>query len=106
MSIEKAKTEIVNQIIEQIKEVLEDPVEEKDSTDRLGDTITEPFQPILEKFKKLIGENEGKKSFIGALIKIFTILLSSRTTTLTKIKKLLRVSTKIALDVWPEQKIP
>ena len=106
MSIDKAKTEIVNQIIEQIKEVLEDSVEEKDSTDGLGDTIKEPFQPILEKSKKLIGENEGKKSFIGALIKIFTILLSSRTTTLTKIKKLLRVSIKIALDVWPEQKIP
>ena len=37
------KTEIVNQIIEQINEVLEDPVEEKDSTDGLGDTIKEIF---------------------------------------------------------------
>ena len=54
----------------------------------------------------LIGENEDKKSFIGALIKIFTILLSSKTATLTSIKKVLRVSTKIALALWPEQKLP
>ena len=80
--------------------ILVDPVEEKDSTDSLGDTIKETFQPILDKFKELIRENKGKKSFIGALIKIFTILL------ITNIKNVLRVSTKIALDLWPEQKLP
>ena len=63
------------------------------------------IQPILDEFKKLIVENEVKKSFIGALIKIFTKLLSPRTATLTKIKKVLRVSTKIAQDLWPEQKL-
>ena len=98
MSIDRAKTKIVNQIIEQIKEALEDPVEEKDSTDGLGDTIKEIFQPILDEFKELIRENEDKKSFIGALIKIFTILLSSRITTLTKIIKVMLVCTKVALD--------
>ena len=77
-----------------------DPVEEKDSTDSLGDTIKETFQPILDKFKELIRENKDKKSFIGALIKIFTILL------ITNIKNVLRVNTKIALDLWPEQKLP
>ena len=102
MSIDRAKTKIVNQIIEQIKEALEDPVEEKDSTDGLGDTIKEIFQPILDEFKELIGENEDKKSFIGALIKIFTILLSSRITTLTKIIKVMLVRTKVALDSWPK----
>ena len=80
--------------------ILVDPVEEKDSTDSLGDTIKETFQPILDKFKELIRENKDKKSFIGALIKIFTILL------ITNIKNVLRVSTKIALDLWPEQKLP
>ena len=32
-SVGEAKTKIVNQIIEQIKEILEDPIEEVDSTD-------------------------------------------------------------------------
>lgn len=85
MSIDRAKTKIVNQIIEQIKEALEDPVEEKDSTDGLGDTIKEIFQPILDELKDLSEEKEGKKSFIGGLIKIFTILLSLRATSLSKI---------------------
>ena len=84
-SVIKAKTEIVNKIVEEITEVLEGPVEDKDSTDGLGDTVKDIFQPILDKFKDLISENEDKKSFIGGLIEIFTILLSSRSTTLAKI---------------------
>ena len=104
-SVDEAKIEIVNKIIKQIKKVLEDPVEDKDPTDGLGDTIKDIFQPILDEFKDLIGKNEDKKSIIGGLIKIFTILLSSRSTTLAKIKKFIRRSTKIALDLWPEQKL-
>ena len=104
LSVDKAKTEIVNKIIEQIKEVLEDPVKEKDSTNDLRDTIKKVFQSILGEFTELIGENNDKKLFIGDLIKMFMILLSSRTKVQIKIKKVLRVSTKIALDLWPEQK--
>ena len=104
LSVDKAKTEIVNKTIEQIKEVLEDPVKEKDSTNDLRDTIKKIFQSILGEFTELIGENNDKKLFIGDLIKMFMILLSSRTKVQIKIKKVLRVSTKIALDLWPEQK--
>ena len=104
LSVDKAKTEIVNKIIEQIKEVLEDPVKEKDSTNDLRDTIKKIFQSILGEFTELIGENNDKKLFIGDLIKMFMILLSSRTKVQIKIKKVLRVSTKIAVDLWPEQK--
>ena len=57
----------------------------------------------MYEFKDLISENEDKKSFIGGLIKIFT--MSSRRTTLAKIKNIIRISTKIALDLWPEQKL-
>ena len=64
---------------------MEDLVEYKDSIDGLGGTIKDIFQPILEEFKDLIGENEDKKSFIGGLIKTVTIVLSSRSTTLAKI---------------------
>ena len=63
-------------VIEQIMDILKHSTEYKDSTDGIIDTIIEIFQPILDKFKDLIEENEGEKSFIGGLIKIFTILLS------------------------------
>ena len=43
-SADEAKTEIVNTIIEQIKEISEDLIENKDSTDGLEDTIKEIFQ--------------------------------------------------------------
>ena len=102
-SVDEAKTEIVTQVTEQVKEILEDPIEEGDATDRLMDTIKEIFQPILDEFKDLIGENEDKKSFIGGLIRIFTILLSSKTSSLAKIKKVVRISTEIPLNLWPEK---
>ena len=37
--VDEAKTEIVNTIIDQIKETLENPIEDKDSTVGLEDTI-------------------------------------------------------------------
>ena len=83
---------------------MQDRLEEKDSTDGLGDTIKYIFQPTLGKFKDLIKENEGKKSFIGGLIKIFSVLLSFRAITLTKIKKVVRITTQIALDLWSKQR--
>ena len=43
LSVDEAKTEIANQIIEQIKKVLENPVKEKDLNNSLGDTIKEIF---------------------------------------------------------------
>ena len=45
------------------KDILEEPIENKYSTDGSFDTITKIFQPILAEFKDLIGENEDKKSF-------------------------------------------
>ena len=84
---------------------MEDLVEDKDSTDGLGDTNKNIFQPILDEFKDLIGENEDKRPFIGGLIKILTILLSLRSRALAKIKRVIRISTKIALDLRPEQKL-
>ena len=58
-SVDEAKTEIVNTIIDQIKEILEDPIENKDSTNGLGATIKEIFQPILDKFQDLIEKKQG-----------------------------------------------
>ena len=59
-SVYEAKTEIVNTIIEQIKDILKDSIKNKDSTDGIIDTIAEIFQPILNKLKDLIEGNEDK----------------------------------------------
>ena len=68
---------------------MEDP-ENQDSTDGIIDSIKDIFQPIFDKFKVQIGENKDKKSFIGGLIRIFTILLSVKASAPTKIKKIIK----------------
>ena len=104
LTIDEAKTEIVNKIIDEIKVLLDDQTQRGDSTDGVITLFEDIFPPILDEFKELSGESKDKKNFIGGLIKIFTILLSAKTPTLTKIKKVFRTSIKIALEVWPEQK--
>ena len=90
-------------MIFQIKDILEDPIENEDSTDGSGDTIKEIFQPILDEFNDLIQENEGKKYIISGSIKTFIIVLSLRATNLLKILKIIRISTKIVCLMWPGQ---
>ena len=104
LSIDEAKTEIVNKIVTEINELLDDPTQGGDFTEGAITLFEDIFQPILDKFKELIGENKDKKSFIGGLIKIFTILLSTKTPALTKIKKIIRTSVKVALELWSEQR--
>ena len=58
---------------------------------------------MLRKLKELIWENKDKKNFVGGLINILTVPLSTKTPTLTKIKKVIRTIITI-LELWPEQK--
>ena len=77
-TIDEAKTEIVNKIIDKIKDLLHDQMQGGDSTDGVITLFEDIFQSVLEKFKKLIGETKDKKNFISGLIKIFKILLSTK----------------------------
>ena len=104
LTVDEAKTEIVNKTTDEIKDLLDDQTQGGDTTDGIITLFEDIFQPILEEFKELIGESKDKKYFVGGLIKMFTILLSTKTLTLTKIKKVIRTSVKIALELWPEQK--
>ena len=83
----KKKAEIVHEIIDEVKDLLDDQTQGGDSTDSVITLFEDIFQPILDKFKEWIGESKDKKNFIGGLIKIFTILLSTKTPTLIKIKR-------------------
>ena len=71
-------------LTDELNELLEDP-ENQDSTNRIIDSIKGIVQPIFDKFKAQIGENEDKKSFVGGLIRMFTILLSVKASAPTKI---------------------
>ena len=104
LSTDVARTKIVKEIVTKISELLDDQTQGGDSTDGVITLFEDIFQPILDRFQELIGESKGKNNCIGGLIKIFTILLSTKTPALTKIKKVIRASVIIALELWPEQK--
>ena len=100
LTVDETKTEIVNKIVTKISELLDDQTGGGDTIDGIITLFEETFQPILDKFKELIGENKDKKNFVGGLIKIFITLLSTKIPTLRKIKKVVRTSIKIALELW------
>lgn len=77
-SVNKAKPEIINKIIEKIKTLVKKSEDWEDENDSIGNKIKEIFRYVLEKFEELIAENKNKKSFIGGLINIFTILLTAK----------------------------
>ena len=56
LSIDDTKTEIVNKIVTEINELLSDQTHGGDSTDGVIALFEDIFQPILDKFKELIGD--------------------------------------------------
>ena len=49
LTVEEAKTEIVNKIITEINELLDNQTEGRDSTDGVITLFEETFQPVLDK---------------------------------------------------------
>ena len=60
LTIDEAKTEIVNKIIDEIKDLLDDQMQVGVSADGVITLFEDIFQPILDKFKELIGESKDK----------------------------------------------
>ena len=100
LTVDETKTEIVNKIVTEISELLDDQTEGGDTIDGIIILFEKTLQPILDKFKELIGEYKDKKNFAGGLIKIFITLLSTKIPTLRKIKNVIRTSIKIAMELW------
>ena len=60
------------------------------------------IQEIMEEFKDSLEPGQEKSQFVKALIRIFIILLNTKFSSITKVKKIIRASAKLALEVWPE----
>ena len=59
LTIDEPKTEIVNTIIDQIKDFLDYQTQDGDSTDGFMTLFEDIFQPILDEFKELLGESKN-----------------------------------------------
>ena len=104
LSIDTTKTEIIKEVAEKLEEILDKKEENLNSTDEFGDRVQEILDSILDDFKDSLSENEEKKSFVSGLVEIFSILLRTRYNSITKLKKIIRITAEIALNFWPEQK--
>ena len=74
--------------MDKIGELVSEEAFDEDSTDGISSKIREIFDPILEKFKELVEENEDKKNFVTGLSKIFTILLTIKCSSFIKLKRI------------------
>ena len=63
LTIDKAKTEIVNKILDEIKDLLDDQTQGRDSTDGVITLFEDIFQPILDEFKELLVKAMTKRTF-------------------------------------------
>ena len=59
LTIDEPKTEIVNTIIDEIKDFLDYQTQDGDSTDGFMTLFEDIFQPILDEFKELLGESKN-----------------------------------------------
>ena len=62
LTIDKAKTEIVNKILDEIKDLLDDQTQGRDSTDGDITLFEDIFQPILDEFKELLVKARTKRT--------------------------------------------
>ena len=89
LSIDEVKNEVVKTLAEKLIEYTENKNEknsEEDCSGGIVDSVKDIIDFVLKDFEELIEADKDKKSFIKNLIKIFTILLSTKCNSLQKIK--------------------
>ena len=88
----------------ELKEFLLGQQFEGDSTegafDLLGN-LTKDYKKIL---MKLLEETPKKKSMIGSLMRILTLLLNTKVDSVNKIKRILKIAINTTLRLWSGQK--
>ena len=86
-----------------VNNILEDE-ENLDEADGFRTKIKEIIDQIIEEFKKSLELDKEKGNFVKGLIKMFTILLNTKYSSITKLQKIIRTSADLAIALWPEQK--
>lgn len=107
LSLDEAKTEVVNEIAESIYKILteEEKLKESNETDwSFKDKVGDIIETVLNEFESFSNEDKEKKSFASSLVKIFAILLTKKCNALIEIKNILKLEAEIALQLWPKQK--
>ena len=66
LTVDEAKTEIVNKIVTEISELLDDQTGGGDTIDGIITLFEETFQPILDKFKDILGKTRIKRTLLVA----------------------------------------
>ena len=97
-------TLIVEEINKGLEEYLLGKTINTDSTDGIFDFLEKLTNRVQEDFAELIGQNTDKKQFMKALTCILALLINTKVTTLTKIKRILKIAVETTLKIWQGQK--
>ena len=74
---------------------------DNDYTDRAFDLLSNLAESVQEDFEVLTGINSDKEKFIGALPKIFALLLNANVSCVEKIKTI-KMAIDTTLKIWQE----
>ena len=78
-----------------------------DQTDGFSDKGRELVENIYEEIRNSLDQdNKGKGQFVKAIMRIFSILLNTKKSSIKKIKKITKTSAILVLELWPEQGSP
>ena len=78
-----------------------------DQTDGFSDKGRELVENIYEEIRNSLDQdNKGKGQFVKAIMRIFSILLNTKKSSIKKIKKIIKTSAILVLELWPEQGSP
>ena len=76
---------------------------EGDEIDRFREKIKKLLDKIFKEIKENINRQNIKKSkFVKAIIRIFSILLKANISSVKKIKKIIKQSARLVLNLYPE----
>ena len=73
-----------------------------DSTDGIFDFLSQISNSVQEGFDELLGGDSGKKRFVKAMSKIFTLLFKTRVDTAEKIKRIIKIAIETTLKILQE----